>query len=60
MYVAKCDKCLWADQCYTAKNECSDYTPMDEYDNKEDVIEGGLYEFRRLWTVYTRNNGDEV
>lgn len=56
--MAKCGKCIWADQCYTDKNKCEDYTPVDEYEGLDDVIKEGLYEFRQFWTVYTRDNGD--
>lgn len=56
--MAKCDRCLWSEQCRTVKDDCADYTPMDEYDSSEELITEGLYEFRRLWSVYTRENGE--
>lgn len=55
--MAKCDRCLWADQCYTPKNECSDYTPVDEYEGLEKLIEEGAHEYRRVWSIYIREHG---
>lgn len=55
--MAKCDRCLWADQCYTPKNECSDYTPADEYEGLEELIEEGAYEYRHIWSIYVKEHG---
>lgn len=49
----KCGRCLWADQCYSPKNDCNDYTPVDEDEGLDGMIEEGLYEFREVWSVYT-------
>lgn len=54
--MAKCDRCLWADQCYTPKYECSDYTTMDDDEMLEKLIEDGLYEYRRVWSVYIKES----
>lgn len=56
--MAKCDRCLWGDQCCTPKNKCEDYTPIDEDECLEELIEEGLYEFRRFWSVYTKENSE--
>lgn len=53
--MAKCDRCLWSDQCRTDKNDCSSYSPVDELEELDKMIEEGLYEFRRVWPVYTRD-----
>lgn len=56
--MAKCDRCLWADQCHTDKDDCSGYTPVDEYEGLDAMIEEGLYEYRRVWQIYTRDYED--
>lgn len=55
--MAKCDRCLWGDQCSTPKNECSDYTPVDDNEVIEELIEEGLYDFRHIWSVYIEESG---
>ena len=54
--MAKCDRCLWGDQCFTPQTDCGDYTPVDEHEALEELIEDGLSEFRRLWLTYIREN----
>ena len=56
--MAKCDRCIWGDQCFTPKGDCIDYTPVDEDEGLEEQIEEKLYEYRHVWSIYTKDNGD--
>ncbi len=49
----KCDGCLWSERCRTAKNNCDDYTPIDDSEGLDELIKEGLYEYRRVWSAYT-------
>lgn len=48
--MAKCNECLWFDQCRTS-GYCPDFSPVEvDYDA---IIEGKREEFEREWAEYT-------
>ena len=49
--VAACDKCLWCEQCLLDE-VCEYYTPVDEDEDIDEVIERGRYSFRDEWFTY--------
>jgi hypothetical protein len=49
--VAACDKCLWREQCLSDE-VCEHYTPVDEDEYIDEMIEKGRYEFRKEWFAY--------
>ncbi len=53
-----CEGCLWRGQCNCPSGDCGDYTPLDEYEGLEEMIEEGRYEFRNIWEVYIEENGE--
>lgn len=49
----KCRRCLWSGSCYTAKNDCEHYTPVDEREVLDEYIEAREEEFREEWMAYS-------
>lgn len=49
--MAACDKCLWYEQCQLDE-VCEHYTPVDEGEYIDEMIEEGRYEFREEWFDY--------
>lgn len=43
-----CKKCIWNDQC-ESKRVCSHYTPTEEEDNVDRLIEKNRQEFFKYW-----------
>lgn len=49
--MARCDRCLWFDQC-RANGYCSDFSPADEDYDK--ILEEKRREFELEWKKYMR------
>ncbi len=49
----KCKGCLWYGSCYTVKNDCEHYTPVDEQEMLNEYIEARSEEFREEWMTYS-------
>lgn len=48
----ECERCLWFGQCDCDTGDCEDYTPLNEHERLEEVIEEKKYEFRHIWEEY--------
>ena len=49
--MPKCDGCLWQDQCHT-DGHCDYYTPLDEDEFVDQMIENDRIAFRAEWIKY--------
>ena len=49
--MAKCDKCLWYEQC-AADEACEHFAPIEEDDYLDETIEENRYEFYKEWFAY--------
>ena len=53
--MAGCDKCLWFGQCESV-NACNYYTPLNDDELVDEVIENARSEFHKEWAVYLSQN----
>ena len=54
--VAACDKCMWREQCLSDE-VCDHFTPMEEDESVDEMIERGRQEFYKEWFAYI-NEGE--
>lgn len=49
--MAMCSNCMWREQCMS-EEVCEQYTPVDEDECVDQIIERGRFEFRKEWFTY--------
>lgn len=49
--MAACDKCIWREQCLSDE-ACEHYTPDDEEERIDEMIEKNRQDFYKEWFAY--------